>query len=238
MFCKNIMLHRSVLLTLVPLFAFGLLVTSAYAEPQAAAMIDFAKFNEDNWIKVRDPAVKDIGRFLQKEGYIQNYVKAEHTNSHALEAGHALRLLKNYTFKDGRIETELMLVGKAAPSIYFRTQVDKEVHKETYNLVVFDFSGPNNKYYYGLNLWKWKEKWPHNAKSYSNWLLLASWAFPVPLNEKVKIAVETDGSDIKVFYNDQLKGSVYDPDPVAEGHIGICSCEGVNNFYNFKVNRK
>ncbi|MFH1476935.1 MAG: hypothetical protein ABIH24_05530 [Verrucomicrobiota bacterium] len=232
MFCKNIMLRGSAL------FAIGLLVASAYPESPEVATFDFAKFNEDNWIKVRDPAVKDIGGFLQKEGYIQNYVKTEHTNSHSLEAGHALRLLKDYPFKDGRIETELMLVGKAAPSIYFRTQVDNQVHKETYNLVVFDFSSTNNKYYHGLNLWKWKEKWPTTAKSYSNWLLLASWAFPVPLNEKVKIAVETDGADIKVYFNDQLKGSVYDPDPIAEGCVGICSCEGVNNFYNFKVKKK
>jgi len=104
------------------------------------SVFDFAKFNEDNWIKARDPAVKDIGHFLQKEGYIQNFVKKEHAGSHALEAGHVLRLLKDRTFKDGRIETELMLVGKAAPSIYFRTQVENGVHKETYNLIVFDFS--------------------------------------------------------------------------------------------------
>ena len=227
------MLRRSALFV-----AVVLLVGPAYSESQEGVVFDFAKFNEDNWIKARDPAVKDIGRFLQKEGYIQNYVKEEHANSHALEAGHALRLLKDYTFKDGRIETELMLVGKAAPSIYFKTQVDNEVHKETYNLVVFDFSSPNNKYYYGLNLWKWKEKWPPKAKSYSNWLLLASWAFPVPLNEKVKIAVETDGPDIKVFFNDELKGSVYDADSIVEGHIGVCSCEGVNNFYSFKATKK
>ena len=233
MFCKKTMLCKSALLVSVVL-----LVTSVYSESPEVVTFDFAKFNEDNWIKARDPAVKDIGRFVQEEGYIQNYVKKEHVGSHALAAGHTLRLLKDYTFKDGRIETELMLVGKAAPSIYFKTHVNDDVHKATYNLIVFDFSGPDNKYYYGLNLWKWKEKWPPKAKSYSNWLLLASWAFPVPLNEKVKIAVETDESDIKVFFNDQLKGSVYDPDPIVEGHIGICSCEGVNNFYNFKLRKK
>ena len=136
----------------VLLVAVILLITSTYSESQEVVTFDFAKFNEDKWIKARDPAVKDIGQFLQKEGYIQNYVKAEHTNSHALAAGHTLRFLKDYTFKDGRIETELMLVGRAAPSIYFKTQVTNEVHKETYNLVVFDFSGPKNKHYYGLFL--------------------------------------------------------------------------------------
>ena len=99
-------------------------------------------------------------------------------------------------------------------------------------------SSPENKYYHGFNLWKWKENWPPNAKSYSNWLLLASWAFPVQLNEKIKIAVEMEGPDIKVFFNDQLKGTVYDSDPLKEGYAGIASCEGMNNFYNFKVIKK
>ena len=232
MLCKKIMLYGKRLFV-----ATVLLTTASRAEAQEVALFDFGNFNEDNWIQVRDPAVKEIGRFVQNDGYIQNFVKPEHIDKHALEAGHALRLLKDNTFKNGRIETELMLVGKAAPSIYFRTRVEKEVHLETYNLVVFDFSGPNNKDYRGLNLWKWKKEWPPDAKSYSNWVLLASWAFPVPLNEKIKIAVETSGPDIKVFFNDQLKGTVYDPDYLKEGAVGICSCEGRNNFYNFKVTK-
>jgi hypothetical protein len=203
------------------------------------SVFDFAKFNEDNWIKIRDPAVKDIGYFLQKEGYIQNFIKKEHIGSQALEAGHAVRLLKDYTFKDGRIETEIKLVGKAAPSIYFRTQMDGEIHKETYSLIVFNFSGPNNKYYSGFNLWKWKEKWPAGVKpAAKHWIKLASWSFPVDLNEKVKIAVETKGPYINVFCNDRLKGTVYDSDPLKEGCVGISSCEGKNNFYNFKVIKK
>ena len=231
------MSKKRILLIVIALFLHLMLISNAYSESQNELIFDFGKYVPDNWIAVRDPAVKEIGKFLQKDGYIQNFVKKEHQGSHALEAGHALRLLKDYSFCDGRIEAELMLVGKAAPSIYFRTQIKDDTHLETYNLVVFDFSSPDNKSYHGLNLWKWKKKWPSDAKSYSNWLLLASWAFPVQLNEKIKIAVEMEGPDIKVFFNDQLKGSVYDPDPLKKGYAGICSCEGVNNFYNFKVKR-
>jgi hypothetical protein len=186
---------------------------------------DFSAFDETEWIKARDPAVKEIGHFVQKEGYIQNCVKKEHAGKHSLEAGHVLRLLKDCSFENGRVETELMLVGKAAPSIYFRTQLEGEIHKATYNLVVFDFSTPENKNYHGLNLWKWQKKW----------IKLASWAFPVPLDKKIKIAVEADGPYIKVFFNDKLKGTVYDSEPLGKGHVGLCSCEGANNFYNFKV---
>jgi hypothetical protein len=234
------MIYRErILLISVFVTTFILLIPVGHSKSQEDLVFDFARFNEDNWIKVRDPAVKDIGHFLQKEGYIQNFVKKEHAGSQALEAGHTLRLLKDYTFEDGRIETELMLVGKAAPSIYFRTQVDDEAHKETYNLVIFNFSGPDNKYYHGLNLWKWKEKWPEGVKpAAKHWIKLASWAFPVTLNERIKIAVETNGPYIKVFFNDQLKGTVYDSDPLKEGYAGICSCEGINNFYNFKVTKK
>ena len=122
MLCKKIMLYGKRLF-----FATVLLTTASRAEAQEVALFDFGNFNEDNWIQVRDPAVKGIGRFVQNDGYIQNFVKPEHIDKHALEAGHALRLLKDNTFKNGRIETELMLVGKAAPSIYFRTQVEKVI---------------------------------------------------------------------------------------------------------------
>jgi len=234
MFYKKTILHGSTLLA-----TFMLLVSTGYSEPKKeVSMFDFTNFDENEWIQLRDPAVKDVGRFIQKEGYIQNFVKKEHVGKHTMVAGHTLRLLKDYSFYNGRIETELMLVGKAAPSIYFRTQIKGDAHSETYHLVVFDFSTPKKKNYYGLNLWKWKEEWPAEAKNYKNWVLLASWAFPVPLNEKIKIAVSTNGPYIKVFFNDQLKGTVYDPDPLGEGSVGICSCEGVNNFYEFKIKKK
>ena len=212
--------------------------SSVHSQSQQDLSFDFSVFDESKWIEVRDSKVKDIGSFVQKNGYIQNFVKEEHIGKHTLAAGHALRLAKNCSFENGHIETELMLVGRAAPSIYFRTQIEGEIHKETYNLVVFDFSNSKRKHYYGLNLWKWKENLPARAKRTSNWLKLASWTFPVPIDEKIKIAVEADGPYIKVYFNDQLKGTVYDSEPLGEGHVGICSCEGVNNFYSFNVQKK
>ena len=234
------MLFKKMISSKIELSAIFVMLSFAnYAGAQEVADLDFGKFNEKDWIKIRDPAVKEIGRFLKKEGYIQNFVKKEHVGKHSLESGHALRLLKDVTFYNGRIETELMLIGKAAPSIYFRTKKDGDVHSDTYNLVVFNFSSPSNKYYYGLNLWKWKKKWPEGVTPVSkHWIKLASWAFPVNLNKRIKIAVETKGPYIKVFFNDQLKGTVYDSNPLGEGYIGICSCEGVNNFYNCKVKKQ
>lgn len=185
--------------------------------------------------KVRDEAVPAIGSFIQKEGCIMNFVKEEDKNSHALSTGHAMRLLKGVEFFNGRIEAEIELVGRAAPSIYFCTQTTGEVHQAAYNLVVYDFSSSNNPYYYGLNLWKWKKTWPPEAKDWKHWIKMGSWAFPVPLNKKFKVAVECKGPYIDVFFDGQLKGSVYDSDPLGKGTVGICSCEGQNLFYNFKV---
>ena len=57
-------------------------------------------------------------------------------------------------------------------------------------------------------------------------------------DKKIRVAVETNGPYIKVFLDDQLKGSVYDSNPLKEGHVGICSCEGRNNFYKFSVQKE
>jgi hypothetical protein len=221
------------------IFVLFLSITSkVFSEPKDSFMFDFKKYDPSNWISVLDPKVKERGKFIQKDGFIQNFVKKEHKGKHSLAAGHTLKLLKDFSFLNGRIETEFMLVGMAAPSIYFRTQQKNGKHSETYNLVVFNFDSPKRKHYYGLNLWKWKEKWPADVKTTRHWIKLASWSFPVVLNKRHKIAVEIKGSYIKVFYNKQLKGTVYDSDPLKKGAVGICSCEGVNNFYNFKVDKK
>lgn len=223
---------KIVLSALISLLA----ISCGYSQSNETRVIDFGKFNEDDWIKVRDEAVPDIGSFIQKEGCIMNFVKEKDKNSSALSAGHAMRFLKGVEFLNGRIEAEIELVGRAAPSIYFRTQATGDVHQAAYNLVVFDFSSADNPYYYGFNLWKWQETWPPEAKASKHWLKLASWAFPVPLNKKFKIAVECKGPYINVFFDGQLKGSVYDPDSLGKGAVGICSCEGQNLFYNFKMN--
>jgi len=223
--------YKIVLSALISLIA----ISYGYSQSNETRVIDFGRFNEDDWIKVRDDAVPAIGSFIQKEGCMMNFVKEEDKNSHALTTGHAMRLLKGVDFLNGRIEAEIELVGQAAPSIYFRTQTTGDVHQAAYNLVVFDFSSTNNLYYYGLNLWKWKETWPPEAKASKRWLKLGSWAFPVPLNKKFKVALECKGPYINVFFDGQLKGSIYDSDPLGKGAVGICSCEGQNLFYNFKV---
>ena len=227
------------------LWLFVLAVLTAFPVSEARSAgdtvweFDFSAFNEADWISARDAAVPEIGRFVQKDGYIQNYVKPEHRGLHTLEAGHALRLLKDDAIDNVRIETELMLVGKAAPSIYFNTQLDGDVHQETYNLVVFDFSTPENKHYYGLNLWKWQKTWPKDVRpSAKHWVKLASWAFPVPLNKKHKLTVDKNKRYITVYLNGQLKGTVYDANPLPPGRVGLCSCEGVNNFYSLKVTKR
>jgi len=67
--------------------------------------------------------------------------------------GFALRLLKDVTLMNGKLELDLEIEGTAAPSIYFRAQIQEGVHKETYNLVVFNHTEKKADYQ-GVNLWK------------------------------------------------------------------------------------
>ena len=209
----------------------------AAGEAPKELVFDFAKFTEEPWLPAHDDGVPDAGQFVQREGCVENAVKAEHEGKHLYSAGYVMRLLKDLTFTDGRLEAELELTGQAAPAIYFRAKLDQGIHKEAYNLVVYNLDTPDKtEGKYGFNLWKWKTVWAENAKvGKGHWIKLASWDFPVPLKEKFKIAVEAKGAYFKVFFNNRSIGSVYDPEPYTEGLVGLCSCEGPNRFYNFRV---
>jgi hypothetical protein len=209
---------------------------------EAPFIYDFGKFEEQDWLKSRDSLLPASGAFDQKAGCVISHMpeglsKADGRN---YEKGitYCMRLLKDVEMQDGKIEVELSLVGPygGAPSIYFRTQTEGEIHKEAYNLVIFDFEDIRPDYH-GLNLWKWKEKWPGKAGKCGHWQLIASWSFDVPFDKKIKLGVDFKESEIKVFVDDRLKGSVFDPEPLGSGKVGICSCEGPNLFYTFKATK-
>ena len=201
--------------------------------------MNLADFDEKDWVQVRESRFPTAGTFIKEKGGITNFIPE---NSSAKDQYHvkngisfALRLLKNFEALDGYIELELELEGTAAPSIYFRTQTENGVHKETYNLVIFNHTKVNPGYQ-GINLYKWKSKWAHTGKP--GWKRMATWIFPVPLNKKIKLAVEFKKAEITIFFNDKTKGHFFDSDPLPAGKAGICAIEGKNYFYNFKISDK
>ena len=198
--------------------------------------MNLGEFNEMDWIQIRESRFPTAGKFIKEKGGIANFIPANATakDQYRVKNGvsFALRLLKNIEVANGYIETELELQGTAEPSIYFRTQIQNDVHKETYNLVVFNHTKIKPGYQ-GVNLYKWKSKWPHSGKP--GWKRMATWIFPVPLNKRIKLGVEFKKAEIKVFFNDKIKGHFFDSDPLPAGKIGICAIEGKNYFYTFNV---
>jgi len=204
-----------------------------------AQNIGLADFNEEYWISVREGRFPTAGSFIKENGGITNFIPKNTSQKDLYHvrngAGFALRLLKDFEMSDGYIETELELQGTAAPSIYFRTQTEGDVHKETYNLVVFNHTAIQPGYQ-GINLYKWKRKWDHSGKP--GWKRMATWIFPVPLDKKIKLAVEFKKAEIKIFFNGKRKGEYFDADPLPAGKVGLCAIEGKNYFYTLNVAAK
>lgn len=218
-----------------------LLITASYIAlcGNKTKNINLSDFDEKDWLQIRESRFPSAGFFIKEKGGITNFIP-ENTSGNDLYSarngvGFALRLLKDFEIQDGYIETELELQGTAAPSIYLRTQVEGDAHKETYNLVLFNHTSVKPDYQ-GINLYKWKSKWNHSGKS--GWKRMATWIFPVPLNKKVKLAVEFKKAEIKIFFNDKKKGEYFDIDPLPAGKVGLCAIEGKNYFYKVKIDKK
>ena len=200
--------------------------------------MELSDFSERDWIPIREDRFPTAGIFLTERGGITNFIPPNATDEELYHAkdgiGFALRLLKASEMRDGYIETELELQGTAAPSIYFRTQILNDTHRETYNLIVFNHTQVKPDYQ-GVNLYKWQREWAHNDKT--GWKRMATWIFPVPLNQKLKLAVEFKKGEITVFFNDRIKGHFFDADPLPAGRVGLCSIEGKNYFHTFNVRK-
>ena len=203
-------------------------------------IIDFKNFDEKDWEKARGIHFPSAGSFVPEKGGVANFIPEKTSSDDLYRAkngvGFALRLLKDKKFEDGKLELELELESTAAPSIYFRTQVESGVHKETYNLVVFNHTEKKANYQ-GINLWKWNSSWEHKDGK-SGWVKLASWNFPVPHGEKIRLGVEFKGKNITVFFNSSKIGSVFDKDALPAGKVGVCVIEGKSYFYKFEAGKK
>jgi hypothetical protein len=185
---------------------------------------DFARFSEDDWVPVSGTEYSTPGKFLQEKGGIRNYYPESTDTSRMFShgTGYAMRLLKGVQVRNGRAESELMLMGFAAPSILVRSQVKDGTNYESYYCVVYNQSTPKKRYE-GINLWVFRGEWK----------LLKELDLDIPRNKKIKFAVEFVDHQLTFFLNDKMVGTVNDPAPVSEGSVGIVSMEGPNYFYNF-----
>ena len=200
----------------------------------ATITIDFAKFDEAQWVPARENRWPSPGKFVQKDGYVLNSFPEGTSQEDLLHVergvGFAMRLLKGVEATDGRAELELAVLHGAAPSIIFRAQCDGEVHGELYNLVIYNQSEkrPDNQ---GVNLWKWVADVP---KGKWHWRKVAYWRVPIQRDKTMKLGVEFKGNLIRVFLDDKELGGATDPLPLGAGKVGVCAIEGPCRFYSFE----
>lgn len=185
---------------------------------------DFSAYHDTDWISVRDPSYAGSGgNFVQRNGYIENFYPA-HTDTSVMfsgDTGYAMRILKGVEACNGKVEMELLLIGKAAPSIYVRGRIVVDKHFEGYNCVIFNQNLPNSTE--GINIW-----------NYGPTRLLKWLDLPIPRHKKIKFGVEFIDDVITCYVDDVMVGKFQDPNPISKGVIGIGACEGPSYFYNFK----
>jgi hypothetical protein len=199
--------------------------TSFYNVTGQVIYKDFAVFRESDWVAVREPGFSAAGRFVQRNGYIENYYPSSADTSKMFrnEIGYSMRILKGVEVMNGKVEMELLLMGYAAPSIFLRARVAGDKHYEAYNCVIFNFT-TSQKRYQGINLWAYR----------NGWTKVKAFDLDIPKYQKIRYAVEIVDNKLTFYFNDKLVGSYTDPDPFPKGSVGMCSIEGPNYFYNFR----
>lgn len=205
---------------------FSLLLLLSQCTVTAAPVIykDFSAYVDSEWTAVRDPSFSAAGSFVQRTGYIQNYYppNTDTGKIFAGETGYAMRVLKNTSAYNGKVEMELLLMGYAAPSIFVRTRVAGDKHYEGYNCVIYNFNPYEQRQ--GINIWVLNP----------SWALLKAFNVTVSKYKKIKFGVEFVDSILTFYVNDNKVGTYKDPKPFPKGAIGMCSIEGPNYFFNFK----
>lgn len=193
-----------------------LCVTAAFA---AAVHVDFGNWDRDCWLPVKEAAFPEIGKMVQCDGHIENYIPVSASEKDVLgcKAGTALMLLKDFCEDDFVARAELAFEGKGAPGILLRVQRKGTTTGLMYSLILYKD---------GVNLWRYDGK---------KWSKVGFAKFPVEAGKFHSLQVHARGNTFVVHVDAVRVLSVTETESLPAGEVGLWLGEGICRAQSFSV---
>jgi len=207
------------------------------AAPTTVFECSFARGGWDaaQWTLVKSPRWPHFGQWEQRDDCIQNATPADATPQEML----GKRAAETYTsmvFKEKlkgnvTLSSTMEFSDRMAPLIVLAPELGADEqgraeYRQHYEIVLFD---------QGVNVWR------HDfADGKPSWRRMAWGKFELKPNQKyrltVKLARTSRGKTLTVIVDNHEVGYLDDGLP-DEFHAGVTGCEGVNRFYDFRVEK-
>lgn len=183
------------------------------------ANVDFANWDRDRWLPVKEKAFPEIGKMVQHDTYIENYIPAGAADKDVLgcRVGTALMLLKDFNEADFAARVSLAFEGKGAPGLLLRVQRDGVITGKMYSLILYKD---------GVNLWRY---------SGEKWAKVAFVKFPVSEKEFHTMTVQVRGTSFLIGVDHKLVLEAKEAESLPAGEIGLWLGEGVCRAKDFAV---
>ena len=188
-------------------------------------------WKQDEWILVKSPRSKHVGRWVQEEDHIQNDVPLgvspeDLEDKRANDTYTSMVYAKPFT-GDLRVAVNMEFTYRMAPIIVLAPELGKDVagrpeYREHLEVCIY------NK---GVNIWH-----HYFADGRPSWIRDAYANVPLKPNTRYTLEVEIRGKLISVRSDGHEFGYMNESLP-AQRYIGIIGCEGLNRFYDMKVMR-
>jgi hypothetical protein len=210
-----------------------LLLSSAFLPSSAAPLYQctFAKdgWNPADWILVKSPRWDHFGKWVQRDGYVENETPAGATTQDLLgklaPQTYTSMVLGRKVSGNITVRSTMEFGDRMAPLIVLAPELGKSKegtpeYREHWEVVIFD---------QGVNVW-------HHVftDGKPSWKKAAYWTFELKPKTKYTLEVAKKGKQLSVTVDGRTMGYLEGSLP-EDFHVGITGCEGANRFYDLSV---
>ncbi|MEN6545037.1 MAG: hypothetical protein ABFE07_03255 [Armatimonadia bacterium] len=185
--------------------------------------VGFTAWDHSRWLPCREERFPKIVPFVQRQGYIENYIAPGYGEKEIVAAkdgvGVAMLMLRDFAASDVAARCETAFDRKGAPAIMFRAQRAGDITGPMYSLVLYE---------QGVNLWKYDGK---------KWAKVGASKFAVQPGVFHELRVYARGGTFAVYVNRERKLVCEDPQPLPAGEAGLWSGEGPCRFRSFQIGK-
>ena len=194
------------------------------------------KWRTGEWIKVKSPRWEHFGNWIQRDDYIENETPADATPAElrGKRAGetYTSMVLRRRFSGNLMVSARMAFSDRMAPLIVVAPELGRDAlgrpeYREHFEIVLFDR---------GINVWHhlYENGKPH-------WRKRAYWQGRLepgrPYRLGVKVRRTRSGVMVSLFVDGKEKMGYMEDAWPARFHLGITGCEGVNRFYDFRVEK-
>lgn len=191
------------------------------------------QWDPDQWIMVKSPRWGHCGKWVQKESWIENAVPSDASNKELIGklAGETYTSMVMKAKRSGsvRLRSTMEFADRMAPLIVIAPELGADKngypeYREHFEVVLFDK---------GVNVWHHQY-----SQGKASWEKMGNCRFSVEPGKKHELTVtlkhESKGKQLIVTVG-QFSLTVMSEALPDSYYVGFTGCEGVNRFYDFRV---